>query len=165
MKKIITVALLVTFIILFSIIGFLVIRVDSTKKEKAIRLNSFPEVTLIDKYNNQIQTKLFTLSKSKKIIVLFSSTCEHCLNQIKYIEDLSSKLEDYDILFISIEPMRNLLENDTIASKSKYLNFYHVSIDDLIKNFGTVTFPTIYIYDETNVLQKKILGETHFEFI
>ena len=95
------------------------------------------------------------------LIIFFDSLCDHCQDEAKEIRDNISFFKNVEISFISTEKMRNIraFSNEYEFKKFENVNFYQVEPDVLMKEFGPMGYPTIFIYNTDKQLVKKFSGK------
>lgn len=117
----------------------------------------------IDGSKNDLQS----IATKPTIIFFFNTTCEHCQNEAKDIIKYSNKFTNTNVLWLSIEPIGELLkfeEKYKIQESISSLTIAKVAIKDVANHFNVVTNPTILIYKEQKLI-KKFEGETKIEAI
>jgi peroxiredoxin len=104
--------------------------------------------------------------KEKTILILFQPDCDHCQREAKEIRENLLAFKDYTLYFISAGDMEavkkfgesyDLLGHDNVA-------FALTTVDDVIKNFGGIQAPSVYIYADQRLVQK-FNGEVTIERI
>jgi thiol-disulfide isomerase/thioredoxin len=153
-------------LIVLSLIAFLAFKIYSKlESKKAIEQNtkSIPNIQLKTIENHSINLK--NQNGKFHFLFFFNTGCEHCQAEAMLLQKHITAFENGEITFISIEPLPDI---KTFATKYKLINqpnitFCHIEPDVLGKQFGTLGFPTIFIYNQQNELVKKYVGETKVE--
>lgn len=114
---------------------------------------------VIEKDNKKVTKKLSELKSAEKYIIVFwSSTCSHCLEEIPQLQKLIKSRAKDKLKVIAIG-----LEDDNKAWKEKiksYPEFIHVlglgKWDNKIGNdYGVTTTPTYFVLDKNKHILKK----------
>ncbi|HEY8940882.1 MAG TPA: TlpA disulfide reductase family protein [Cellvibrio sp.] len=158
-KILITTVTVITIIILLIALG------TEIKHKIVIEDNSreLPDLTLKYLNGKTISSKSFS---GKVVLVFFNSTCEHCRAELNDFEKVSSQLKKVTIALISSESMAEINDFSKATGLIDKPNFffYQVTPQQLYENFGTVTYPEIYIYNNQSLV-KHFKGETKIEVI
>ncbi len=103
---------------------------------------------------------------SKTIILFFNPDCEHCQYEAKSIEKQQSTLQNINLWWVSSADSSSIMQFRKDYGLDKLSNNYFaiISSEEVIKTFGSVSVPHIFIYDK-QVLQKEFKGETKVESI
>ncbi len=138
---------------------------NKLESKKFIETNtkSIPNIQLKSIDNQVINLKRNT--GKFHFIFFFNTECEHCQAEVALLQKNLAEFKEAEITFISIEPLQNI---KAFANKYQLINqpnitFCHIEPDVLGKQFGTLGFPTIFIYDPQNELVNKYVGETKVE--
>lgn len=146
--------------------GYKVITKINHKKEVAENIKTIPTFTY-----KTIDGKVFTNTDLKKniptVFLYFNSECEHCQNEAEQIRDNVEKFENVQLVFISFEEPKKILD---FATKYKLLDYDKITfLCDSKVNFATTfdvnTLPAVVIYDKNKKLLEKIKGEVKIEKI
>ena len=133
------------------------------KKEIEINTKSIPPTQLKTIENHSINLK--NENGKYHFLFFFNTECEHCQAEAVLLQKHLLEFQKAEITFISIEPLQNI---KAFANKYQLINqpsitFCHIEPDVLGKQFGSIGFPTIFIYNPQNELVKKYVGETKIE--
>jgi thiol-disulfide isomerase/thioredoxin len=153
-------------LIVLSLISFLAFKIYSKlESKKAIEQNTkiIPAIQL-----KTIDNKVINLKSNAgkfHFLFFFNTECEHCQAEATLLQKHLVGFKEAEITFISIEPLQNI---KAFANKYQLLNqpnitFCHIEPEVLAKQFVTLGFPTIFIYNPENELVKKYIGETKME--
>jgi len=110
----------------------------------------------------------YTLPTGKQLlIILFNTTCEHCMAEAKALSKTIHSFEDATIVMVSTESLEEIRNFSRDYDLNNYTNVFFTSIDDteLYNAFGTVNYPEIFIYSSDGDLVKQFKGETKPEAI
>lgn len=105
--------------------------------------------------------------KGNIIIVMFQPDCDHCQREAKEIQEHLKAFEKYTIYFITSPYPKHDIEKfgkDYNLSGHPNIILGQTSTDEILKNFGPIPTPSVYIYSN-NVLVQKFNGETEIEKI
>lgn len=146
--------------------GYKVISKINYKKEVAEHIKTIPVFSY-----NTISGKEFSNTDLKDeiptVFLYFNSECEHCQNEAEQIRDNVEKFENVQLVFISFEEPKKILD---FATKYKLLDYDKITfLCDSKVNFATTfdvnSMPTVVIYDKNKKLLEKIKGEVKIENI
>ena len=94
--------------------------------------------------------------KEKTILILFQPDCDHCQREAKEIRENLDAFKEYTLYFISASPTAAVKkfgeDYDLIGRTNIY--FALTTVDDVIKNFGGIPAPSVYIYADQKLVQK-----------
>jgi len=152
-------------IIMLALVVFMVysiIEKQTAKKEIQTKIQSIP-----------VNVSLFTLDSTSfsfpiakpVVLVLFNSTCEHCQYELGQIKENIANFNEVELVFLSSESIATIKQVAEGFDSVSNLNFVKINPEDVYENFGTVRFPTIFIYNTTGKLVKEFKGETKIEAI
>lgn len=122
-----------------------------------------PNIQLQSIDNEAINLKF--VSGKVKYLIFFDSFCEHCQAEANAIQKNIIEFEKAEIIFISIQKMRNIniFADEYNLKNISNVNFAQINPEVLSKEFGNMGFPTIFIYNIENELVDKISGEIKVE--
>ncbi len=100
------------------------------------------------------------------IVVYFHSDCEPCLSQLQLFNESPNVFNDIRVFLLTDE--RNFFANKKMHAWPNLMqaNNFIWGIDEaeqLVERLGARVTPTIYIFDRTGRLLKKIVGEIKLE--
>ena len=118
-------------------------------------------ITTID----ESQVDIHTL-KEKIILILFQPDCDHCQREAKEIRENLNAFKNYNLYFISADQMANVKKfgEDYDLLGQPNVHFALTTVDNVIKNFGSIPAPSVYIYTDQKLVQK-FNGEVTIEKI
>lgn len=125
--------------------------------------NDLPSMNLTTLDGAQISTLSL---KGKSILILFQPDCDHCQREAKEIRENLGAFKEYSIYFISADPMPAI---EKFAKDYELLNHVNIffgmtTVDNVLKNFGPIPAPSVYIYSD-QVLTQKFNGEVSIDKI
>lgn len=155
------------FIILISVASFLlsmIYRKIENKKVVTERIKTLSKVQLIGIDN---QPFMFESADVYTVLLFFNSECDHCQNEAVQIKKNLHLFTKARITFISTEPLETIknFAKKYELNKIENIRFGHTESNQITKEFGVVSFPTIFIYDKKGILVKQYKGETKIEAI
>ncbi len=104
--------------------------------------------------------------KGKTILIYFDPDCDHCQEEAKMMQANIDAFKDYALYFISSAPMSKMQQFawDYKLNGPNIILAYATN-GDILRTFGPVQTPSIYIYSETGKLVKAFNGQTPMEKI
>ena len=94
--------------------------------------------------------------KEKTILILFQPDCDHCQREARAIRENLDAFKEYTLYFISADQMTDVKKFgeafDLIGQAN--VHFALTTVEDVIKNFGGVPAPSVYIYTDQKLVQK-----------
>jgi peroxiredoxin len=125
--------------------------------------NELPDLTLTKINRSQESARDI---KGKAILIYFDPDCDHCQEEAKMMQANMDAFKDYALYFISSAPMAKMQQ---FAWDYKLIgpniNIAYATNGDILRTFGPVQTPSIYIYSETGKLVKAFNGQTPMEKI
>jgi peroxiredoxin len=101
------------------------------------------------------------------IIVLFHPDCDHCQREANQIAAFSESFTKYQVYFISSAPITEIVKfghDYNLAGKPNF-KFAQTGFDDVLKSYGSIDTPSLYIYSADKRLKQAFNGETAMEVI
>ena len=148
----------------------LVVACDKKEKPREVVTEAQPSVT------NSNQMPGFNITKTdgskldfknvngKVLVVFFNPSCDHCQREAKLISENKDVIKDYDVYFISPEPLDSIAKfsyDYHLVEKNVY--FAQGSGPEIINAVGPITtVPTMMIYDKQQFVAK-MEGEISIE--
>jgi thioredoxin-related protein len=107
-----------------------------------------------------------TLEKNL-VLVLFQPDCDHCQDEAKQIQKRLDAFANYQMYFISSEPLDVILQfsKDYDLINKPNVHFGSVPVDDVVKHFGSIATPSIYIYKKSGELVQNFDGLVDIEVV
>ena len=119
--------------------------------------NDLPNMTVTSLDETQINLRTL---KEKAIIILFQPDCDHCQREAKEIRENLDAFKNYSLYFISadqFDAVKRFGEDYDLIAKPN-VHFALTSVDNVLKNFGAIPAPSVYIYADQKLI-KKFNGE------
>jgi peroxiredoxin len=109
------------------------------------------------------------ISNESQITILnyFNTSCDFCQHEIKDVVQHLHLFKNAELLFVSEQPKDTILKFctnyglDTINN----IQIYKVNYLEFIKNFGEVTPPTTFLFNQDSTLIKKYKGQVRAPFL
>lgn len=160
-KALITSAITIIFVFVLFMV-YSIIEKQTAKREIQIKIQSVPfDVNLFT-----LDSTSFSFPIAKPVVlVLFNSSCEHCQYELGQIKESIANFNEVDLVFLSSESIATIKQVAEAFDSVSNVNFVKINPEDFYKNFGTVRFPTILIYNTAGKLLKEFKGETKIEAI
>ncbi len=94
--------------------------------------------------------------KENTILILFQPDCDHCQREAKEIRENLDAFKNYSLYFISADQMDAVKKFGEDYDLMGHANVYFAltTVDDVIKNFGGIPAPSVYIYADQKLVQK-----------
>jgi peroxiredoxin len=126
-------------------------------------VNDLPKMAITTLDNSQLAINEL---EGNNILILFQSDCDHCQREAKEIREHLNSFREYDIYFISADQFQAIQKfgSDYDLIGHKNIHFAVTTVDEVIKNFGSIPTPSVYIYSEKRLV-KKFNGEVAIEKI
>lgn len=134
---------------------------ESSKTVNAVNDLPTMQITMLD----DSQVSIHTLT-GKIILILFQSDCDHCQREAREIRENLDAFNGYSIYFLSADEASAVhkFANDYNLLGQKNIYFARTTVDDVIKNFGSIPAPSVYVYANQRLVQK-FNGEVAIEKI
>ena len=99
---------------------------------------------------------------SNRIVIRFHSNCPSCWAQGREVVATMDRLEETNLFFLSTQSRENIWGFQLAMGLDQWENvrFFQISEDQAKIHFGSGALPSIYIYDQKGVLNKRFRGET-----
>ena len=115
--------------------------------------NALPQMIITSLDESKIDVHAL---KENTILILFQPDCDHCQREAKEIRENLDSFKNYSLYFISAD-QRAAVEKfgkdyDLIGHTNVY--FALTTVDDVLKNFGAIPAPSVYIYGDQKLVQK-----------
>lgn len=162
--------LLYILIVLFVfIIGVLSYKIYGVLVLKAEAKEATANLSMISGIANNGKHMAIPLAGTKNpfLIIYFNSECSYCEYEAKEIKANHHLFKGKDIYMISHEPLAGIQQ---FAQKFELddldnIHFLQTSEEEILKTFGSLTIPQIFIYNADKQLIKEFKGETKVEAI
>jgi thioredoxin-related protein len=129
-------------------------------QEKKLNLTALPFFNT-DSINYRVD------STNPVLLVHFNSECEHCQYELDELSKNLNALQHATILLMSSENIAVIKETaqDLGLADTPNVSFLKINRDNVFENFGSLSTPHIFIYDNEHKLIKEFKGETKMEAI
>lgn len=99
--------------------------------------------------------------KTKIVLILFQTDCDHCQREATAIQENISGFQSYELYFITTTSPADIeaFANQYKLSGYSNVHFCRTSNESILKSFGPIDAPSIYIYSEKKLV-KSFNGET-----
>ena len=122
------------------------------------KVNDQPDmiITLTDNSTHNIKDLT-----GKNVLVFFQPDCDHCQREATDIQKNLEAFKACTIYFITGAPMEEINEFSNKFNLSGHVNvrFAFTPATNILKHYGAIDAPSIYIYSEEHKLVKKFNGE------
>jgi thioredoxin-related protein len=147
-----------------------------TKENKPVEKAEAAEVAKPE-IKNERPLMTFTLTDGNKVdaqeinekmvLVLFQPDCDHCQAEAKQIKARLDAFKDYQLYFISSQPIEviNQFAKDYQLSGKNNVHFGWTSVESVLNNFGAISAPSIYIYTQEGKLVESFDGQVDVEMV
>lgn len=149
-------------IVLTFIVSIIVKEIKNRRNLQKISI--VPQFSFITLENAPFTTD--SLKKGKaSIIMLYSDECFHCLDNFDLVVDLVIDESEIQVLMVSSDSLHRIqrFKDRFDIDDSMPITFTHCNILELYNTFGRFNFPTLYLYDENNMLIKKLSSDISTE--
>ena len=94
--------------------------------------------------------------KENTILILFQPDCDHCQREAKEIRENLDAFKNYSLYFISADQFAAVKKFGEDYDLMGHTNVYFAltTVDNVLKNFGAIPAPSVYIYADQKLVQK-----------
>lgn len=100
-------------------------------------------------------------------LILFQPDCDHCQREAEDIRRNIAGFKDFELYFISSAPIEEVIQfarqYDLENRKSVHLGT--TTVPDILRNFGPIDAPSIYLYGKNGRLIQSFNGEVAIEVV
>lgn len=166
MKKTLSVLLLFMLLGSLSFLAYNVLSKINHKKIVEMQIKKIPDFAYYS-----IAGELFTNKNLKEntplVFLYFNTECEHCKNEITEIQKNIQKFKNLQLVLISLEQPKKILDfaNNYRLNQYENINFLSDSKATFAAKFDIVSVPTVVLYGKDKQLIEKIKGEVNIEKI
>lgn len=159
-RKIAVVAVAVFLCGTIGYLTFVIAAKRTRQREVAKKTGRLPSVRLT--YTNGTSALLDAHNRQPVVLVLFNSGCEHCQYEAKAIRRRITDFAHTQVVLVSVEEMPAVRQFAAASGLANTANvrFATISHTDLASTFGTVSFPSVYVYGAGGRLLRHFRGET-----
>lgn len=107
---------------------------------------------------------LSSLHRQNELLIFFSTTCEHCLNELRFWNNASLTLHrSWDIRCISVNSAEETVE--FLSAHSLKLPVVLAAHDDVREQFHINSVPSLFLIDTEGVISAYIAGSVNKEHL
>ena len=94
--------------------------------------------------------------KDNTILILFQPDCDHCQREAKEIRENLDAFKNYSLYFISADQRAAVKKFGEDYDLMGHTNVYFAltTVENVLKNFGAIPAPSVYIYANQKLVQK-----------
>jgi hypothetical protein len=119
----------------------------------AVTRNDLPSMNVTTLNGSLVNTQKL---EGKSILILFQPDCDHCQREAKEIRQHIEAFKEYNVYFISADPMLAIekfaKEHDLLGRTN--FSFGMTTVDNVLNSFGPIPAPSVYIYSDQALVQK-----------
>ena len=153
----------ITYTLIIGTFSAIIFCCSSPSSKSAVESNS--ESTVIQTQNDLPKMVIKSLDESnidvhalkeRTILILFQPDCDHCQREAKEIRENLTAFKEYTLYFISAGEMaavKKFGETYDLLGQNNVV-FALTTVDDVIRNFGGIPAPSVYIYTNQRLVQK-----------
>jgi hypothetical protein len=136
---------------------------EASKETSDSAQNDLPAMTVTLLNGNHVNTRELD---GNIVIVLFQPDCDHCQREAAAIRERIALFKSYKLYFLSADQPKAVekFASDYDLQKQPETYFAITTVEDVLRNFGPVDAPSVYIYTDRK-LAHKFNGETPIERI
>jgi peroxiredoxin len=121
--------------------------------------NDLPQMFFVMLDGSHVKAKEL---QGNTVLVLFQPDCDHCQREAQQIKEHIEAFRNYTVYFVSMASMPEL---EAFAKKYELNGFSNVrfgttDLQSILDNFGSVSAPSVYVYNGSGKLTAKFNGET-----
>jgi peroxiredoxin len=126
--------------------------------------NERPVMTLTLTDGSQIDAQALN---EQMVLVLFQPDCDHCQNEATQIRKRLNAFKDYQLYFISSQPMEAIQKfaKDYKLYDLPNVHFGFTTVENVLNNYGAISAPSIYIYTKEGRLVESFDGLVDVEVV
>ncbi|HPR31102.1 MAG TPA: hypothetical protein PLK12_03360 [Prolixibacteraceae bacterium] len=166
MKKTLLFVLIVFLILILGGLWYRSCSKINIQKRREMSVREVPGIVL-----NPLTESAFRLNEypydSFLIILLFSRECDFCLYELEELKRHHPFLHEASIFLVSFDPVPSLrqFEMDFRSVDFPGMCLCHCPYDSLVKHFGKLSVPDLYIYAQNGTLIEHFCGATRMDAI
>lgn len=164
-KRTIKITVAITILGIIAFLGYKIVSQTQEKNAIANHIQTIPEFRL-QTLNNTPFTKA-SLKNKPVVFLYFNSECDYCHHEAQSISNNSNKLNNVQLIFVSIEPVKKIKAFSERYDLHKHpgITFLYDSADSFSKQFYVPSVPYVLIYDKEQNLIKTHAGQLKAEGI
>jgi len=166
MKKFIRTVLPIIIVFAISYLGYSIIQISQNKKTRDERIAQIPAFEL-----KTMQEKIFTkndlIHTMPIVFIYFNSECDFCQVETEEIASNIKNLEGMQIIFVSNEPISQIITFQQKYKLDKYNNvlFLYDFGGNFLLQLGIKTIPSSLIYSKKGILLSKNNGPIKVDYL
>lgn len=131
---------------------------NSESHQVGIRKNDLPDMRI--RLPDQSEVDIQKL-KGKVLLIFFQPECDHCQREATEIAQNITAFKNASLYFITSDTAEKIERFATEYKLYGHVNiiFGHTSTESVLRNFGPIATPSIYIYSAEQRLIKAFNGE------
>lgn len=100
-------------------------------------------------------------------LILFQPDCDHCQREAEDIRRNIDGFKDFELYFISSAPIEEVIQfaRQYDLEESKQVHLGTTTVPDILRSFGPIDAPSIYLYGEDGKLIQSFNGEVAIEVV
>jgi len=154
-------------IFIFCLLSIVLLSCSTKPKEEAVlkvEVNELPFLPL--KLMSGEVIDAHSLS-GNSILILFFTDCDHCQREATAIAERMEAFKKYNLYFISSNTPEQIIQFSSNYKLADFSNvkFAQAETGNIIRTFGAIPTPSVYIYSAERRLVKQFNGETNIEEI
>lgn len=156
-------------VIVLSLTGWLLYKTArriGQQQVAAQKVQQLPDLTLHDMDSVAYSVRRLAPGQPT-VLIYFNSVCEHCQYEAQAIRERADAFRQATIVLISSEslpPIRAFAVKYGL-NKCSNIHFASLSFGDVVRTFGSVSVPQVFIYNRQQQLVKQFKGETKTDAI
>lgn len=159
---------LIVFALMLSVGGWMLYSMQVKIKQKQViqkNIEHLPNFTFYHPEDNSQFRPSSLVANQSILLIYFNSECEHCQYEASEIFKQQSQFKDTQILMVSSESIKAI---ESFSKKYKlgqipFLRVLKVDAEAFYHTFGSLSVPSIFIYDTKQSLVKTFKGEVKVE--
>ncbi len=153
--------LIILAIIVLLVCGLWLLSIHQISKKKAAigRIENLPKIEMLTLQNEKIFLSDFSFEETK-VLIYFNTHCDFCQFEMEELSKRLPEFENCEIFLFSAEPIDSLQKLCNQFKGGYNVTIGHCPYDTVVKYFGKLGSPSIFIYGEDNKLVKKFNGST-----
>ncbi len=159
------------FLLLLGVVGlmaFMLIQAQrkiTQKKQIQENIQSLPDFTFYHLADSTAFTNKALESSKGTVLVLFNSSCEHCQYEATQIKANYQKFAAIQLLMVSTQPIAEIkaFAKEYQLEGIPSIRLLKADPSHFYQTFGSLSVPSIFIYDTDQQLVKTFKGEVKIE--
>jgi peroxiredoxin len=150
--------------IFLAIVGSIALMICCSNSIDKASTADLPELAIKLKDGSRVNVKNLP---GKIALILFFPDCDHCQREAAQIQKNIAGFKDYNLYFISSANFEDINHFAQTYQLANYKNVFFAKAEaqDVIKAFGPIETPTIYLFDKTGKMIETFSGEVAIEVV